>query len=195
MERAAVSGGLGFMGFIRHKLSRFLHQGDGTTAIEFALVAVPFVMLVVAIREIAVTCTANSVMLGATQDAVRAVRTGQVQVISDPDEAESFFREQICNHIPIKLVDCNAIQFTVEVLDAFSEANTTAQVDDDGNLADDSLEFGDAEDVVMVNVLYYHPMLTPLMGAILSDSPGNRKLMTATFVFQTEPYLIDDDVI
>jgi Flp pilus assembly protein TadG len=183
------------MNLIRRRSYSFVQDKSGTAAIEFALVAVPFIMIVVAILELSVMFAANSIMLGATQDAVRAVRTGQVQVISDPDEAEDFFREQICNHIPIKLVDCNAIQFTVEVLDAFSEANTTAEVDDDGDLASDDIDFGDAEDVVMVRVLYYHPMLTPLMGAILSDSPGNRKLMTATFVFQTEPYLLDDDVI
>lgn len=183
------------MGFIRRQYTGWSQDQEGAAAIEFALVAMPFIMIVVAIIEIAVMYTANSVMLGATQDAVRAVRTGQVQVISDPDEAEDFFREQICAHIPIRLVDCNEIQFTVQVLDSFADANTTTQIDEDGNLADDSLDFGDAEDVVLVNVLYYHPMLTPMMGVFFADSPGNTKLLTATFVFQTEPYRIDEDVI
>ena len=183
------------MGFIRRKFYRWSRDQEGAAAVEFALVAMPFIMIVVAIIEITVMFTANSLMLGATQDAVRAVRTGQVQVISDPAEAESFFREQICAHIPIRLVDCNAIQFTVRVLDSFADASTTTQIDEDGNLVDSSLDFGDAEDVVLVNVLYYHPMLTPMMGAFFADSPGNTKLLTATFVFQTEPYKIDGNVI
>lgn len=183
------------MGSIIQNYRAWSRNHEGATAIEFALVAMPFVLLMVAILELGVMFTANSVMLGATQDAVRAVRTGQVQVISDPDEAESFFREQICNHIPIALVDCNAIQFTVEVLDAFSDANTTTQIDDEGNLADDTLEFGGSGDVVMVNVLYYHQLMTPIIGQFFADSPNNTKLLTATFVFQTEPYEMEDDVI
>lgn len=170
-------------------------ENKGTAAIEFALVAVPFVLLVASIIEISVMFAANSIMLGATQDAVRAVRTGQVQVISDPDEAEDFFRQQICDHIPIRLVDCNAIQFSVQVLDSFAEADTTPGVDEEGNLADDTIDFGEAEDIVLVNVLYYHPMLSPVTAAFYADSPNNTKLLTATFVFQTEPYDVDDDVI
>ncbi|QQG36968.1 MAG: pilus assembly protein [Micavibrio aeruginosavorus] len=181
------------MDLIRKAFSAWLRRRDGATAIEFALVVVPFAITAAFIIELAMVYTAGSLMQGAVQDAVRAVRTGQVQVISDPDEAEGFFREQICEHIPIALVDCNSIQFKVEVLDSFADASTTAEVDEEGNLADDSFETGGSNDIVMVTVLYYHPLLTPIVSAFLSDSPNNTKLMTSVFVFQTEPYDWDDD--
>ncbi len=152
-------------------------------------------MLVVAILEIAVMFTANSIMLGAAQDAVRAIRTGQVQVISDPDEADAFFREQMCDHIPIRLVDCNAIQFTVRVLDSFASADTTAEIDEDGNFDEGGTDFGEDEDVVLVQVLYYHPLLSPMTAIFFADSPNNTKLLTGAFVFQTEPYTVHDEVI
>lgn len=182
------------MNLLQKVFSGWSDNRRGATAIEFALVAVPFVMVVVAIIEISVMFAANSVMLGATQDAVRAVRTGQIQAISDPDEADNFFREQLCNHIPIRLVDCNAIQFKVEVLESFSSANTDIEVDEDGNLGGGA-DYGEEENVVMVTVLYYHPMISPMTAAFFANAPNNTRLLTGTFVFQTEPYKVDRDAI
>lgn len=182
------------MSFIAKLIPAWSGDRRGATAIEFALVAVPFVMIVMAIMEISVMFAANSIMLGATQDAVRAVRTGQVQAISDPDEADAFFRRQLCAHIPIRLVDCNAIQFRVTVLESFAGADTSIEIDEDGNM-DDSTNFGGEEDVMMVTVLYYHPMISPMTAAFFADSPNNTRLLTGTFVFQTEPYRVDRDAI
>lgn len=182
------------MNLIRKIISGWSGNRRGATAIEFALVALPFVMITVAIIEISVMYAANAVMLGATQDAVRAVRTGQVQAISDPDEADALFRQHLCDHIPIRLVDCNAIQFRVEVMDSFSSANAGITVDEEGNIDDDT-DYGQEEDVMMITVLYYHPMVSPLTAAFFADSPNNTKLLTGVFVFQTEPYKIDRDVI
>lgn len=185
---------LGFMHLLKNIFSGWSGDRRGATAIEFALVAVPFVMITVAIVELSVFYAANAVLLGATQDAVRAVRTGQVQAISDPDEADALFREQMCNHIPIRLIDCNAIQFQVEVLESFASADTSITVDEDGNMSDDT-NYGEEEDVMMITVLYYHPMISPLTAAFFADSPNNTKLLTGVFVFQTEPYKIDRDAI
>lgn len=181
------------MGLIAKIFSPWVRSREGATAIEFALVVVPFAITAAFIIELAMVYTAGSLMQGAVQDAVRAVRTGQVQVISDPDEAEGFFREQICNHIPIALVDCDSIQFKVEVLDSFSDANTSVVINENGDLAEDEFETGGSSDVVMVTVLYYHPLLTPIVSQFLSDSPNNTKLMTSVFVFKTEPYDWDND--
>lgn len=182
------------MNLVQRAFSGWSVNRRGSTAIEFALVAIPFVMIVTAIIEISVMFAAHSIMLGATQDAVRAVRTGQLQAISDPDEADNFFREQLCKHIPIKLVDCNAIQFRVQVLESFSVADTGIEIDEDGNI-DGSTDYGEEEDVMMVTVLYYHPMLSPMMAAFFADSPNNTRLLTGSFVFQTEPYRMDKDAI
>ncbi len=182
------------MNLLQKIISGWSDNRRGSTAIEFALVAVPFVMIVVAIIEISVMFAANSVMLGATQDAVRSVRTGQIQAISDPDEADKFFREQLCNHIPIRLVDCQSIQFKVEVLESFATANTDIEVDEDGNLGGGA-DYGEEENVVMVTVLYYHPMISPMTAAFFANAPNNTRLLTGTFVFQTEPYKVDRDAI
>lgn len=180
------------MGLIIKAFRSWLRDRDGSTALEFALVAIPFSLLAVAIIEMAMMYTAYSLMQGAAQDAVRAVRTGQVQVISDPEEAEDFFRQQICDHIPIALVDCNNVRFSIEVLDSFADGDTDVEIDEEGEMNDDGFDTGGSGDIVLVNVLYYHPLITPLVGAFLSDSPNNSKLMTAIFAIQTEPYEMED---
>lgn len=184
----------GVIGLIIKAFKSWFRDRDGSTALEFALVAIPFSLLAVAIIEMGMMYTAYSVMQGATQDAVRAVRTGQVQAISDPDEAEAFFRREICNHVTIALVDCNNIRFTVEVLESFADGDTNVEIDEEGEMTDDSFDTGESGDVVLISVLYYHPLITPLVGAFLSDSPNNTKLMTSVFAIQTEPY-VEDDVI
>lgn len=175
--------------------SRWQRDCQGATAIEFALVVMPFTLIVVAIIELAMVFTANSLLQGASQDAVRLIRTGQVQDIADPDAAQAFLRQAMCDHIPVALIDCQDIQFSVQTLDSFSSANTNIQYDEDGNLVQAEFDTGGAGDIFMMQVLYYHPLLTPLIGQFFADSAGNTKLMTATIVMETEPYDFEDDFI
>ena len=152
---------------------------------EFSLVGLPFVLLIVGTIEVCILFTAGALMEGAVYDASRIIRTGQIQ---DSADAEDRFMEAICDHAGI-LLDCDEFQYEVRVLDSFADAaGEEPMVDEEGNLVSEGFDAGDVSDIVMIRVSYRYPMMTPLIGDIFGQYGGNRKLLVATTVFQTEPY-------
>ncbi len=59
-------------------------DAKGALAIEFAFVAPLFLLLLLVIVELGLTLTTQSLLDGATRDAARLIRTGQVQSQSSP---------------------------------------------------------------------------------------------------------------
>jgi Flp pilus assembly protein TadG len=68
---------------------------SGTTAIEFSLLLMPYLMLSLGIIELSVMFTAASVLEGATGSAARLIRTGQLQQGGSVNP-ESEFRDAMC---------------------------------------------------------------------------------------------------
>ena len=57
---------------------QFLRDDGGSVAVEMAIVGPPFILLMLTIVEMALTIVAQSVLDGATRDAARLLRTGQI---------------------------------------------------------------------------------------------------------------------
>ncbi|MBU0800811.1 MAG: pilus assembly protein [Alphaproteobacteria bacterium] len=166
----------------------WLKNNEGTTAIEFAILAIPFYLFLIAIIEVALLLANTSILEGAAQDAARLVRTGNIQQnVADPEEA---FLAAICDHAII--MDCNLVQYNVTTLDSFDDAaESAATYDEDGNMEDTGFVVGGSGDIVMIRVSYLYPLMTPLIGRFFSNYPGNRRLLMSTVVLQTEPYEFD----
>ncbi|MBN9269505.1 MAG: pilus assembly protein, partial [Mesorhizobium sp.] len=58
-------------------LARFARDRRGSTAMEFALLAIPFALLVFAILESCISFAGQEVMANITDDVARQLRTGQ----------------------------------------------------------------------------------------------------------------------
>lgn len=162
----------------------------GATAVEFALVAVPFTFLLIGIIEMSILFAASSNLHSATNDASRLVRTGQAQSSADPEQA---FRDRLCQKVDV-LLDCSRLQYEVVTMDDFSDFGSfEATYDDDGNLQSQGFNAGGSSDVVLIRVIYRYPLMVPLVGTLLADGPGMTKLLIATVVLQTEPYDINEE--
>lgn len=164
-------------------------QTDGTAAIEFSLLAVPFIFFVLGIIELSILFLNDAVLNGAVYDAARMIRTGEVQQSDDPETA---FREALCDHASL-LMNCNALEYRVETLEAFAQADTDLEVDEDGHMNEEDFETGGVSDIVMIRVTYLYPLMTPMIGAFFSDYPNNKKLLMATTVLQAEPYSFEEE--
>lgn len=167
---------------------KWLLSTKGTTAIEFSLLAMPFVIFVIGIIELSLVFLGGAVLNGAVYDAARMIRTGQVQQSADPEVA---FSEALCDHASL-LLDCNQLEYQVETLESFSDADLSLQVDEDGHMIQAPFDTGGVSDVVIIRVTYLYPFMTPFIGNLLSDYPGNKKLLMATTVFESEPYQFED---
>jgi len=163
---------------------------EGSTAVEFALIGIPFIFMVIGIIEMALMFTAQSLLESSTSEASRQVRTGAVQ----QGGGEDVFRDTLCDFSSL-LIPCDDIQYQVESVESFDDAQEfpDAQFDDDGNLEDQSFDPGGVSDVVLIRVAYQYPIKTPMMSLILSNNSSNKRILLSTVVLQTEPYEFEDD--
>lgn len=167
-------------------IKRWWRGDDAATAVEFALIAFPFIYLLVGIVELSIMFAAMSTLDSATNDAARLIRTGQVQQTSgDPQQ---MFEELLCSKVS-GFLPCANIKYEVITMSGFSDfASYPATFDENGDLDSAGFNPGSVDDVVLIRTAYRYPLLTPLLGAAFADGPNNTKLMITTVVLEAEPY-------
>jgi Flp pilus assembly protein TadG len=169
----------------RLTLRGFAGEEDGTAAIEFGLVAMPFLALVFAIIETALVFFANQVLESAAADSARLIMTGQAQTQGLNQDT---FKQKVCSRI-YGLFDCNSgVYVDVQKFSKFADANLSTPLDANGNLDTSSFKYspGGPGDIVVVRLMYQWPMFVSMLG--LSNMSNNNRLMIATAAFRNEPY-------
>lgn len=159
---------------------------EGTTAIEFSLLFMPYLMLSLGIIELSLMYASASLLEGATDSAARMVRTGQLQQ-SGTSDPEGDFRAAMCNYATI-LVNCNDVVIEVMTMDSYGDFDSYAPVyDSEGNMTSQGFDAGGSNDRVLIRVGYRYEMVTPLVGPLLNGPDGGTTFIS-TIVLQTEPY-------
>lgn len=162
---------------------------DGATAIEFALLFMPYLLLSLAIIELSLMYVSASMLESATTTASRQIRTGQIQGTADPQVA---FRDSLCDGA-LFFISCNDVVVDVITLNSFNDFDTVAaQYDADGNMVSQGFNAGGSDDRVLVRTAARYDMMTPFIGTLLAGSDGAVQFMS-TIVLQTEPYEFDPD--
>src|SRR5688572_23018363 len=108
---------------------RWVREERATTAVEFSMIGIPFILMIVGIVEMALMFTVQTVIQQATFDASRLIRTGQLQQ-GDLGDPETAFRQAVCDFADL-VVPCAEIQYQVEKLDNFSDAEDNPPEFDD----------------------------------------------------------------
>jgi Flp pilus assembly protein TadG len=166
---------------------RLLRQQDGAAAIEFGLVAAPFLALVFAIMETAIVFFAGQALETAAADSARLIMTGQAQT-AGYDQTK--FKEAVCARI-YGLFKCNSgLYVDVKKYTSFSSINTSKPIDSNGNVqtGDFGYQPGGPGDIVVVRLVYQWPVYVSLLGLNLSDASGGKRLLLSTVAFRNEPY-------
>ncbi len=165
---------------------RFARGEDGIAAVEFGIVAAPFLALMFAIMETAIVFFASQTLETAVADSARLIMTGQAQSSSF---TEAQFKSAVCGKI-LGLFDCaNGIKIDVKTYSNFSSISTAKPIDANGNLLTNfGYSPGAPGDIVVVRLMYEWPMYVSLLGFSLNDMAGNKRLIIATAAFRNEPY-------
>ena len=166
---------------------RFARHQDGAAAVEFALVAVPFLALTFAILETALVFFAGQTLEAAVTDAGRLIMTGQAQTAGF---SQDDFKTQVCNRLAGGLFDCaNGVNVDVKTYTSFSSISTTPPITN-GRLDTSNMAYtpGGPGDIVVVRLYYQWPIVVSMFGDNLSNLSGNQRLLIATSVFRNEPY-------
>lgn len=168
-------------------LARFGAARDGATALEFAMVAMPFFFMMFAILELGRVFVLSSTLENATMEAGRMIRTGQVQ---EGGGTATTFKAAVCGRMSIFEADCNSrLYLDIRVLPQFSN-QTPPDPMAGGVFSTTQLRFqpGGPEDIVLVRAWYRQPLFTPFMAAGLSRLGDGTTVVSATTAFRNEPY-------
>ena len=170
------------MSFVARRRAR-----QGSAAVEFAIVALPFFFMMFSVLELALVFVLDSVMENATIETGRLVRTGQA-------DAQNFtataFKTSLCSRMSIFSSGC-AAKVTVDVrrIPQFTNPNVPDPLGGasfNPNAA--AYDGGDPGDIMLVRAWYQHTLLTPFLAQGLSKLNDGKAYLTATTAFRNEPY-------
>ena len=159
---------------------------EGIAAVEFGIVAAPFLALMFAIMETAIVFFASQTLETAVADSARLIMTGQAQ---NQNFTQAQFKTAVCAKI-LGLFDCqNGIQIDVKTYSSFSSVSTGKPLDSNKNLLTNfTYTPGNPGDIVVVHLMYQWPIYVSLLGFNLADMAGGKRLIIATATFRNEPY-------
>ena len=158
---------------------------DGSAAVEFGIIAVPFLMMLFAILEIAVIFLTDTVLENAVIDAGRQVRTGEADRTGMNTEK---FKTKICANMSAFANNC-ASRLTVDVQVLTGFRNPPEDPLRTGAFDPAGLDYKQSQpgDIVIVRAWYQQPIFTPFMTQGAPRAGGNG-ILTATTSFRNEPY-------
>jgi len=165
---------------------RIARDESGATIVEFALVAVPFFLLIFAILEIGLALWATFELENATEEAGRLIRTGQV---FDQSISEGQLRTRICDRTTI-LFDCEAkLRLDVRSNQNFGGLTAPAALDADDNLKEDfTYSPGGSNSAVLITSFYEWPLINLISEAGFGNMGSGNRLLRASSVFRSEPF-------
>lgn len=171
---------------MRLNVVKFASARDGAAAIEFGLVAAPFLAILFAIMETAFVFFAGQSLEYAASQSGRLVMTGQADAAG---WSQDQFKTQVCAQI-VALFDCqNKLYVNVQKFSSFGSASTTPPYSN-GQLDTSKMNYqiGQPGDVVVVQLYYQWPIYVSLFHNNLSNQNGSNRLLIATSAFRNEPY-------
>ena len=167
---------------------RFARRQDGSVAVEFGLILLPFLALMFGIMETALVFFADQTLETAVADSARLIMTGQAQT---QNLTAATFKNAVCARI-YGLFDCqNGVYVNVQTYSTFGSISYSPPIDGQGNLDSSNFVYqpGGPGDIVVVQLFYQWPIYVSLMDlSRLSNMSGNKRLLVATAAFRNEPY-------
>lgn len=161
---------------------------------EFAIVAIPFFMLLFGIIVIGLYFFTYSALEDGVERAARKIRTGEAQTTNVTVDG---FKQLVCTQAG-SYIDCNKLRVVVQSADTWAGITPQPCLDAQGNLVAStgsatekvSKYTGNASQVVLVTLCYQWDLAQSFgflhLGAN-SDGSGAAILQAAT-AFRTEPY-------
>ena len=160
-------------------MRRFARDDDGATAVEFAFVSIPFLLLVFGIIELGVAFLVSMSLENALMTVDRKIRTGDSQATTK----EQFVKD-VCAQMSWVGTSCStSIVLDVRVLPSFTEADKLKKPLPGATCFDT----GGPSSIMLVRGYYKWPLITPLLQQAVGGTTGNREVSFAT-VFVNEPY-------
>lgn len=187
---------------------RLFRSTDGAAAIEFAILSVPYFIIIFAILETFVAFAAEQLVTNAVNTLGRQIRTGQISgTIGNPNyKTEAQFRQLFCNEISI-IIKCSSAELSSNnsklMLDARSFASfalvptsiprKSSDVFADIDTGTMKYAPGGPESINVLRAYYRWQVITDLVRPYITNIRTNGSMPTdflivATTTFKSEKY-------
>lgn len=173
------------------RVQRFQKAQEGATAIEFALLAIPFFMLLFAILELAIIFFISSTLSHAVSESGRLIRVGNFQ-----NCGPAAFKASVCSRMS-GVGNCNRLRIDVVSNPSFSTITLADAPNPPVGTAGappPAIPNGDydetsAGDPVVVRGVYYHSLILPPALTRLENLPNTgTHVITTSTAFRNEPF-------
>ena len=163
----------------------FSRSEEGSTLIEFAMLAPVFFMLVMGLVEFVLyqykVYTLNFVVF----EAARNLQTGEVQ---NADDMQAAFEEEMCTHAG-PLMNCEDIEYDVRSFEEISDITyPPVEFDDEGNPTNFVFEPGGPNEYSVVRASIHHQFFTPFMDKLFQMGPDMPAIVNSFVVVRNEPW-------
>lgn len=173
---------------IHSRLRAFAADEQAATAVEFAILITPLMVLVLASLQLAIIFFANQWLETAAIQAGRQLMTGADQ---SQGMTQSQFQQAVCAKAPA-MFSCSGIMVDVESASSYSTISTTPVTltyDASGKVTNGwSYSPGAGGDIVILRVMYNWPVIAAPLLPGLANQPNGDRLLVATAVFKNEPF-------
>jgi Flp pilus assembly protein TadG len=173
---------------VSRSCKRYAGCTRAASAVEFAIIAAPFVALLVAIVQTALVFFAGRLLDETAEQASRYIFTGQAQ---SAGMTQTQFANYLCQKSST-LFTCSNFMINVQNYNSFAAANTstpTLTFDSSGAVTNQwAWSPGSPGDIVIVQVMYQWPVMLGPLGFNLANLANGNRLLVSTVAFKTEPF-------
>jgi Flp pilus assembly protein TadG len=166
---------------------RFLRDRRAATAVEFALVLLPFLMVLMTMINSALVLLAGQVLQTAATTAGRLILTGQAQTANF---TATQLKNSICASLTVMFNCSNNLYVDVESFSSFSTISLPNATNSNGTVNSAGFNYspGGPNSIVIVRLIYQWPIIAPGLTVGLANSANSTNTLIATVAFKNEPY-------
>lgn len=173
---------------LTEQISCFVRTQRGATAVEFALIAPPFLALLIAILEVTLFLFAQQVLQNAAVEAGRLFMTGQAQ---NAGTSQSQFQTEVCPMVSA-LFTCSSLMVNVQTYASATGASASAPTltfNGQGKVTNTwAYSPGTPGQLMVVQLIYLWPIVSGPFGYVLPNLLNNQTPIMGVSAFRVEPY-------
>lgn len=169
-----------------------VRDSRGATIIEFALVAAPFIALILATIQTSLVFFAQQTLETVAEETARELVTDQAQ---NAGMTQSQFQTVACDNLRKRaaFLSCDNLMIDVQTADSFQDVDTSTPVltyDKNHNVTN-SWQFqpGNPGSIIVMRTMYLFPVISVPLGYNLASAGNGKDLLVATSVFKSEAYV------
>lgn len=182
-------------------LRRFDDDQAGASAVEFGLIAAPFLLMMFAIIETALVFLTSQVLEEAVTQTARSLLTGEAVTKykdGNPGKNAEQFKKDICSNAGA-LVNCDNLIIDIQNFVTFSEGDdkTISPIKKDAVSNENSIDTSGwgfnqpkPKQIVVVRALLKYPVLLADWNSALVTVKPNTRAIIATTAFRAEPFIV-----